>query len=212
MTTMRYFLLAMMIVIPGLMRLGNFGWNFVPMGAVALFAGATFRRPALALLVPIVAMFASDIALGWYRHDFKTYTFHVLVPVVYGCYLLSVCLGFGIRREWNRLDRGRTGAQPTELGYPTDTNSMTTARTLPVIFGTLTGSVLFFLITNFADWIVFWDKHTLESLTECYYVAIPFFRNTLASDAIGAAILFSGYEIVCRRAAVADPTGLLHAR
>lgn len=204
MTPMRYLLLTLMIVIPCLMRLGGFDWNFVPMGAIALFAGATFRRPALAFLVPICSMFASDLALGWYHHDFAKYTFHALLPAVYGCYALSVCLGFGIRREWNRLDEKQSGAG--------DTIALSTQRAMPVVFGTLGGSILFYLITNFAEWVVFYDVHTADTLMKCYFEAIPFFRNTLTSDAIGAAILFGGYEVVCRRAAVSDPTGLLHAR
>ncbi|MGE3313618.1 MAG: DUF6580 family putative transport protein [Planctomycetaceae bacterium] len=212
MTAMRYLLLTLMIVVPAVMRFGNFGWNFTPIGAVALFAGATFRRPAFAFLVPLCSMFASDLALGWFRQDFEFYTFHPLMPVVYSCYTLSVCLGFGIRREWNRLDGKNPVAKAGELASSGDTNGMLLQRQLPVIFGTLTGSILFFLVTNFANWIVYADVHTSSTLMEHYYVAIPFFRNTLASDAIGAAILFGGFEIVCRRAAVADPTGLLHAR
>lgn len=212
MTALRYLVLALMIIVPALMRLGNFGWNFAPIGAVALFAGATFRRPAYAFLVPLCSMFASDLALGWYRHDFEFYTFHPLMAVVYSCYALSVCLGFGIRREWNRLDAKKPNSQTNEFAASGDSNSMLVQRQLPVIFGTLTGSILFFLVTNFANWVVYADVYTWGTLMECFYVAIPFFRNTLASDAIGAAILFGGFEIVCRRAAVTDPTGLLHAR
>lgn len=57
-----------------------------------------------------------------------------------------------------------------------------------VTAGAVASSVAFFLITNFADW-AFYNlyPHTAAGLIEGYVAAIPFFRNTLASD-----LLFSG--------------------
>ena len=212
MSTFRLCLLTILIVVPAVMRLSDLGWNFVPIGAVALFAGATFRNRTLAFAVPMGAMILSDLALGWRRHDFMFYTFHATLPFVYGCYALSVCLGFGVRRRWAKLEASAAESAPVEPEPTTDRDGLLTRRMLPVAGGTLAGALLFFLITNFGDWLVFWDNKSWSSLLECYAVAIPFFRNTLAADAIGAVILFGGYEIVCRRAAVADPSGLLHAR
>src|SRR5262245_26844174 len=51
-------------------------WNFAPIGALALYAGARLRPFALAMLVPLAAMLASDlyllnklgpVAFGWSR-------------------------------------------------------------------------------------------------------------------------------------------------
>lgn len=213
MSYLRFCALTFMIVLPAVMRLADLGWNFAPIGAVALFAGATFRNRWLAFAVPLGAMFASDIALGWHRQNFSYYTFHTMMPVVYFCYAISVCLGFGIRRQWNRLDAEEAGSALAPGGRDAHPHrpGLVPRRMVPVAFGTLGGSLLFFVVTNFGDWVVYYP-HTWNSLVECYYVAIPFFRNTLMSDAIGAAVLFGGYEILCRRAALADPTGLLHAR
>ena len=43
-------------------------------------------------------------------------------------------------------------------------------------------SVLFFIITNFAVWVM-WDNYpkTIDGLVMCYTMAIPFFQNTLLS-------------------------------
>ncbi len=206
-------LMTLMIAVPATLRLVDIGWNAIPIGAVALFAGATFRHRGLALAVPVCAMLISDLALGFVRHDFAFYTFHPLLPVVYGCYLASVCLGFGIRAHWNRLDTASEdlGAIAERAHAARGDWTMLSRRAVPVAFGTLAGAFFFFFATNFGDWLVYYE-HSWNGFVTCFAKAIPFFRNTLAADTFGAIVLFSGYEILCRRAAISDPTGLLHAR
>jgi hypothetical protein len=58
--------------------------NFTPIGAIALFGGATFANRRAAVLVPLAAMFTSDLVLG----------LHVLLPVVYACFAFNVILGW----------------------------------------------------------------------------------------------------------------------
>ena len=66
-----------------------------------------------------------------------------------------------------------------------------------IIGGTILSSVLFFLITNFAVWAFYdWYPHTLSGLTQCFTMAIPFFRGTLMGDLFYVAILFGAYELV----------------
>jgi len=57
---------------------------------------------------------------------------------------------------------------------------------------TLISSIMFFLITNFAVWIM-WDYYpnTLEGLIMCYTMAIPFFQNTLFGTVIYTALMAS---------------------
>ncbi len=60
-----------------------------------------------------------------------------------------------------------------------------------------TGSVIFFIITNFSVWLS--DglyPLTTAGLIECYVMAIPFFHNTLISTLTFLAILFFGYSFV----------------
>ena len=74
-------------------------------------------------------------------------------------------------------------------------------KSVGVIAGsTLTGSVLFFLITNFGVWQsgVFYAR-TAAGLAECYIAALPFFRNAVAGDLFYAAVLFGTYELAARR-------------
>ncbi|HDZ86694.1 hypothetical protein LCGC14_0847940 [marine sediment metagenome] len=65
-----------------------------------------------------------------------------------------------------------------------------------VIGGTLAGSVLFYIVTNFAVWaFTAMYPHTLQGLITCYAVAIPFFRNTLMGDLFYVGLFFGSYEL-----------------
>ena len=64
------------------------------------------------------------------------------------------------------------------------------------ILGSLFGSVVFFLVTNFAVWFYgAWYESSLSGLMNCYYLALPFFRNTLLGDLSFTFILFGAYEL-----------------
>ena len=60
--------------------------------------------------------------------------------------------------------------------------------------GAVASSVSFYLITNFAEW-AFYNlyPHTAAGLIEGYVAAIPFFRNTLASDLLFSGLIFGTY-------------------
>ena len=68
---------------------------------------------------------------------------------------------------------------------------------LTVISGTLAGSVLFYLVTNFAVWAFtpLYDK-TGSGLIQCYTMAIPFFRNTVLGDLFYVGVFFGVFELV----------------
>jgi hypothetical protein len=65
---------------------------------------------------------------------------------------------------------------------------------------TVAGSVLFFLVTNFALWSSHGlYSHTLDGIMQSYTMALPFFRNSLLGDAFYSAILFGGFALAERR-------------
>ena len=158
----RFVVITGMIVLAAVSRLLPHPPNFTPIAALALFGGAYLADRRLAFLVPLAAMFASDLVLGLHR----------LMPVVYGCFAVMVCVG-----GWLRTRR----------------------RVLPVAGATLAGSILFFVSTNFGVWAVgtLYPK-TVQGLIECYGAAIPFFRNTFLGDAFYAAVLFGGMALAER--------------
>ena len=148
----RFTVLAGLVLFAAATRLLPHPNNVTALGGLAIFAGAMFRDPRLALGLPLAALVLSDLVIGT----------HVLLPVVYGSFAVSVLLG-----RW-----------------------LATSRTVPGVAGaTLLGAVQFYLVTNFANWVVY-DPPTVEGLVACYVSALPFFRNSLAGDFGFVATLF----------------------
>lgn len=69
-------------------------------------------------------------------------------------------------------------------------------RTIETVIATsIMSSTFFFLTTNFAVWqYSVWYEKSFSGLINCYMMALPFFRNTLAGDLFYVAILVGSYE------------------
>jgi hypothetical protein len=87
MKSSRLLFLIAVVVAAIVARLIPHPFNFTPVGAAALFAGATLRRKWMAFLVPLAAMLVSDAVIG----------FHSGMPVIYGCFAAIVCIGFALQ-------------------------------------------------------------------------------------------------------------------
>lgn len=67
--------------------------NFAPIGGLALFSGSNFRKKS-ALLIPLSAMFISDIFLG----------FHRVIPYVYVSFIIIALIGGMLKKyKWQSL-------------------------------------------------------------------------------------------------------------
>jgi hypothetical protein len=86
-THARLLLATALVVLGTLMRIAPHPWNLTPIGAVALFSGASFQRKRWSFAMPLVALFLSDIAIG----------FHSLMPVVYATFALTVVIGILVK-------------------------------------------------------------------------------------------------------------------
>lgn len=67
---------------------------------------------------------------------------------------------------------------------------------IKIILASVSASVLFFIVTNFA----FWATDTLypttaAGLAACYTAAIPFFHNTLIGDLFFTGVMFGLFEL-----------------
>lgn len=70
-------------------------------------------------------------------------------------------------------------------------------KSVGYIFGTTVfSSIIFFIITNFGVWAAGFYEYSLRGLAECYIMAIPFFRNSIAGDLIYVTAMFGIYELV----------------
>jgi hypothetical protein len=192
----RSVVIGLLIVVPALLRAPQMVWNIVPMGALALFCGAHFRSRLLAFAIPMVSMFLGNLLLGFATGRMSLYVLHPEMVVVYACYAVSVGMGIGLQRYWGRLEAPDKQAdalnESAESGQTA--HSAFATHVVPIALTTVTGSVLFFLLTNLASWYALGTyAPTASGLMECYWAAIPFFRNgTLPGDAVGSLVLFGG--------------------
>src|SRR5258705_1285094 len=155
------FLHARTLVITGIvlaaagLRLAPHPMNFAPIGALALFGGAYFSSKREALAIPLLSLILGDVFTG----------FHQLIPFVYASFLVSVTIGFWLRRK----------------------------RSAPrIAAATLAGAIQFFLVTNFALWassIGSFSK-TAGGLGPCFGSGIPLFLNTLSGGRVLRSLYF----------------------
>jgi Ca2+/Na+ antiporter len=175
----RTLLIFTMIVVAAALRLAPHPWNFTPVGAIALFAGATVRDRRLAFLFPLLVMLATDLIIG----------FNKLSPLVYASFVLSVLIGrvvIGVRFSATQPERE---SARSERANPTPQK-----RAVPrIAAATFLGALQFFLITNFGVWAFLSSyPRTGAGLATCYLAGIPLFWNTLAGDATYVTLLFGG--------------------
>jgi hypothetical protein len=85
----RWTLVILMILAAAASRLIPHPPNFTSVTAMALFGGAMFDDRRLAFIVPLSAMFLSDLLLG----------FHDQMFVVYGAFAVIVCIGLWLHRH-----------------------------------------------------------------------------------------------------------------
>jgi hypothetical protein len=119
------------------------------------------HQPRRRMWVPVAALAVSDVLLTRY-----IYHMHLDVSffVILAWYAAAVLIGGSVLRR------------------------ITLVR---VVGASLACSVSFFLISNFAVWIGgTLYPNTLAGLGLCYTAAVPFFRYTLAGDAIFSAVMF----------------------
>lgn len=165
-----FIIAAVLILFAAFSRLIPHPMNFAPVAAIALFAGV-YMDKKFAFIIPIAAMLLSDIFLGFYAG----------IEWVYGSFVVVALIGLWLKkRVENKSGAGKAGY---------------------IFASTLVASVLFFLLTNFGVWTSgMMYEMSLKGLAECYIMAIPFFRNSLAGDLFYSAALFGIYEAVTRLA------------
>jgi len=99
--------------------------------------------------------------------------FHSLMFVVYGAIALITALGFLLKNK---------------------------VRPSTVIGASILGSIIFYLIANFAVWATLGTfPPTAAGLFSSYVAAIPYFKNSLISGLFYSALMFGSFELAKRR-------------
>ena len=158
-------------VVLGIAGSAHLDWlhNFSPLAAIA-FCGALYLPRRLAIAVPLVALFVSDLFLN--AHYGVALVSLAMLP---GYLALGLCVALGLRlRETPQLSR--------------------------ILGATVVGSIAFYAITNAAAWLVeplyarsvagLWQA--LTTGLPGYPPTLVFFRNSLASD-----VLFTALFVGC---------------
>ena len=80
--TPKFWVLTLMIFAAAFVRLIPHPPNFAPIAAMALFGGAYFSKKWAAFIVPITAMFITDLILGFHETMWAVYLSFVLIVVI----------------------------------------------------------------------------------------------------------------------------------
>lgn len=138
----RIAILTGIIFAGALMRLIPHWPNFTPIAAMALFGGAYYGRKYLAFAIPLLAMFVSDLVIG----------FHEGMAAVYIAFSITVGIGLLLRSRIN---------------------------VFTVAGASLTSSVIFFLVTNFAAWLTSPQLYAgnFGGLMQAYAAGLVFFND-----------------------------------
>ena len=104
---------------------------------------------------------------------------HPLLPVVYACIAASVVLGFGLRGKVSALRVAGFG---------------------------IAGSLLFFVVISFVEWLFGDTDYCRAGIVECYVAALPFLKNWLAGTLVWSVVLFGGFELLRRKSSLLAAT------
>jgi hypothetical protein len=158
------FLFILTVIIAGAaFRLIPHWPNITPIAAMALFGGTYFNKKYLAFLIPMAALFISDMLLG----------FHSYMIAVYLSFAIIVVFGMMLK---NRVKIGS------------------------LLLASVSSSVLFFVITNFAVWIgsPFYPQN-FAGLLECYTAGLPFLNNGILGDLFYNTLFFGAFYLAQQR-------------
>lgn len=178
MPTPRVFLLIVLVLVAACARLVPHVYNVAPVTAVTLFAAAYLPSRRWSILLPLAAMFFSDLVL--YATKDIAYRDIALGNMLF---VYSAFAGIALLGQWLR-------------------KNVTFAR---IVGTTLAGSGVFFLVTNFGSWWLLSQplstgepatySRTFSGLINSYVAGVPFFRGTFIGDLVYTTILFGGFAV-----------------
>ncbi|MDG1296813.1 MAG: hypothetical protein P8P48_06710 [Saprospiraceae bacterium] len=166
--------LTLIILVAAFSRMIPHQYNFSPLAAIGLFGAAHFEKKWLAVLIPLLATWLSDVFINnmIYAQYFDGFTlFYGGFGWQYASYILIALFGVAI--------------------YTKKVNI------LNVIGGALGASLIFFLLSNFGVFISnpIYSKD-ITGLLACYTAALPFAQGTLMGNVVYSSVLFGAYYVL----------------
>lgn len=141
--------------------------NFTAVGAAALFGGVMFKNSFKAFLIPLLALFLSDLVINnvIYPEFYEGFTFFTDgFYWIYAAFILTVILG--------RFAVGQL-------------------KVIPLISAGIASALLFYIITNFGAWLgnpLY--AQNFSGLMTSYAAGLPFLARQLAGTAVYGLVLF----------------------
>jgi hypothetical protein len=149
--------------------------NFTPLAAMALFGGAFLSNKKSAFLFTFTALFLSDFLVNIFLYNddnFINYLSQPFVWAIYASFGLTVWMGISIQNNISIKN---------------------------VVFFSISSSLLFWIITNFACWPnnpLY--AQNINGLISCYIAAIPYLGNVIG-DLFYNTILFGTVVLFTKR-------------
>jgi hypothetical protein len=158
--------------------------NFAPIASLAIFGGTVISDKKYALVLPLGALFLSDVLFELFT---STQGFYDISQVfVYGAFILITYLATRIKK----------------------------VNTVNILLACIWSGALFFILSNFGVWLTgqLYAK-TFNGLVQCYAAAIPFYKNeffgnmllnSLMGNVFFTAVLFAAYSLFKKAVPVAQ--------
>lgn len=151
-------------------------WSgFSPVIAIALFSGMIIKRKDMSFLLPLFALFFSDLIIELlYREELFPYAgFYSGQWKQYLILLLTTLIGWDLKgRSYGSL-----------------------------LFGAIAAPTVFFLISNLNVWlsneVVY--AQDFSGLMTCYAAGLPFYKNALIATLIFLPVILLGYNYIMRK-------------
>lgn len=150
-------------------------WVALPFSFTPVVAALLYfgaRMPRKRIWIPVAMLAASDVYLTRVTYGYPLTADHF---VTWAWYAAIVLLGGALIKGFSPLRVGGSA---------------------------LIASLSFFLVSNFAVWLVWRDMYpkTLNGLMVCYVAGLPFFRNAVVSDLFFSAVFFGIGYLLSQRA------------
>jgi len=156
------------ILIAALSRLAFYPVNFSPVIAMALFGGAAINDKRFAVMMPLLAMFISDILFQ-------------VTNIAPGFWGWGQFIGYGIL------------ALITLMG-----TTMKRPNILKVTGYSVASSLLFFFLSNSSVWLLDtgYYANNFSGLMDCLAAGVPFLQRGLVIDLFYSGVFFGGFALL----------------
>ncbi|MEO5967853.1 MAG: DUF6580 family putative transport protein [Ferruginibacter sp.] len=163
-------LVSGLIFLAVIIRVLLYPFNFSPIIAIALFSGAVIKDKKIAFLLPLLAMFLSDVIFEVFNIAEGFWGWGQLVG-----YAILIGITF-IGSFINKIN------VPKVAGF------------------SILSSIVFFLLSNSSVWLLYSGmyENSFSGLVACIAAGVPFLKINLIADLVYSGLFFGTYELIRR--------------